>query len=135
MELYEQQELAEKQAEKKNYERKRHARLAEAQKLEANETRLKEQYERRQLQYKTSGEQEKFAQKKVISRILSKQYLKSVRSNTYLVLEEEGFFRQPLQTDLYEDYTPWIYKEILEQLKKNREFGEEIHKMVDEAKN
>ena len=88
MELYEEKELAEKEVEKKNYERQRHARLAEAQKLEANETRLKEEYERRQLQYKTSGEQEKYAQKKVISRILSKQYLRSLRQNTNLVLEE-----------------------------------------------
>ena len=34
------------------YEKKRHAKLVEAQKLEANEIRLKEENERRELQYK-----------------------------------------------------------------------------------
>lgn len=41
MELFEEQQLKEKNQEKEEYEKRRHARLAEAQKLEANETRLK----------------------------------------------------------------------------------------------
>jgi hypothetical protein len=61
--------------------------LAEAQKLEANETRLKEEYERRQLQYRKSSEQESAAHKKVIGRILSKQFLKHLKDNTYKIIE------------------------------------------------
>jgi len=48
------------------------------------------------LQYRKSNEQESFAQKKVISRILSKQYLKNLRDNTHVILEQQGFYRQPL---------------------------------------
>jgi hypothetical protein len=86
MELYEEQNLREKEKEKEEYEQKRHARLAEAQKLEANETRLKEEYDRRQLQYRKSNEQEGAMHKKVIGRILSKQYLKHLKGNTYKIL-------------------------------------------------
>lgn len=87
MELYEEQQLKEKEKEKDEYERKRHARLAEAQKLEANETRLKEEFDRRQLQYRKANEQECSTQKKVIGRILSKQYLKHLKNNTYKILD------------------------------------------------
>ena len=69
------------------------------------------------MQYKKSNDQEAFAQKKLISRILSKQYLKNLKQNTNLVLEQQGFFREPLETELFEVYTPWLYEQILEELK------------------
>jgi hypothetical protein len=81
--------------------------------LEANETRQKEEYDRRQLQYRKSNEQECAAQKKVIGRILSKQYLKHLKDNTYKILDTEGFFRSPLETDLFATFTPWLYQEII----------------------
>ena len=93
MELYEQKQLREKEKEKDEYERRRHAHLAEVQKLEANDVRLKEQYDRRHLQYRKVSEQETAAQKKVIGRILSKQYLGYLKENTYKLLNFEGFFR------------------------------------------
>jgi hypothetical protein len=71
---------------------------------------LKDENERRQLQYRKSNEQECATQKKVIGRILSKQYLKHIKPNTYMILEEEGFFRQPLETDLLLRFTPWLYQ-------------------------
>ena len=85
-----------KNKKRRNMRRKRHARLAEAQKLEANENRLREEYDRRQLQYRKANEQECAAQKKVIGRILSKQYMKHLKNNTYKILDSEGFFRAPL---------------------------------------
>lgn len=113
MELYEEKNLREKEQQKEEYERKRHARLAEVQKLEANQTRLKEEYDRRQLQYRKSNQQEGAMQKKVIGRILSKQYLKHLKPNTYKLLTAEGFFRDPLQNDLYSHFSPWLYQEII----------------------
>jgi hypothetical protein len=62
------------------------------------------------LQYRKSNEQECAAQKKIIGRILSKQYLKNLKPNTYKILDSEGFFRQPLETDLYSRFTPWLYQ-------------------------
>ena len=61
--------------------------MAEAQKLEANEERLKEEYERRQLQYRKSKEQENASEKKVIGRIISKHCLKNLKENTEMMLE------------------------------------------------
>ena len=86
MELNEEADLRDKEKEKKEYEERRHSKLALAQKLESNETRLKEEYDRRQLQYRKSNEQEGYAQKKIISRILSKQYLRNLKPNTALIL-------------------------------------------------
>ncbi len=48
---------------------------------------MKDENERRQLQYRKSNEQECAAQKKVIGRVLSKQYLKHIKPNTYMILE------------------------------------------------
>lgn len=93
MELYEEENLRQKEKEKTDEEKRRHSRLAEAQMLEAKETRLREETERRQLQYRKANEQESAAHKKVIGRILSKQFLKNLKPNTYRILEVEGFFR------------------------------------------
>ena len=69
------------------------------------------------MQYRKATEQECFAQKKVIGRIISKHYLKNIKENTDLVLEHEGFFRHPLEIDLYEKFVPWLYDEIANELK------------------
>ena len=59
--------------------------------------RLREEYDRRQLQYRKANEQECAAQKKVIGRILSKQYMKHLKNNTYKILDSEGFFKGSLE--------------------------------------
>ena len=52
------------------------------------------------------------AEKKVIGRIISKHYLKNLKENTEVVLEHEGFFRHPLEFNLFERFVPWAYREI-----------------------
>jgi hypothetical protein len=62
------------------------------------------------LQYRKANEQECATQKKVIGRILSKQYLKHLKANTEKILDSEGFFREPLETELYAEFSPWLYQ-------------------------
>ena len=107
--------------------------MAEAQKLEANETRLKEEYDRRQLQYRKSNEQEGAIHKKVIGRILSKQYLKHLKGNTYKILENEGFFRNPLESDLFSRFSPWLYQEIINELHARQDYSTSTEGLVHEA--
>lgn len=52
----------------------------------------------------------------MIGRILSKQLLKHIKKNTYSTLDQQGFFHQPLEADLYDNYLPWLYQEIAEEL-------------------
>lgn len=90
----------------------RNASLAETQKLESNQSRSQEELERRQLQFKKIRDQNVYTQKKLVGRVLSKQYLRNLHRNTNAILEEQGFFREPLEFDLYNNLLPWIYQEV-----------------------
>lgn len=95
--------------------------------------RLKEEYDRRALQYRKASEQEAAAQRKVIGRVLAKQYLSHLHDNTYRMLDFEGFFRQPLETQLYASFAPWLYNEILEELHSKEEYESAAEGLVKRA--
>jgi len=42
-----------------------------------------------------------------------------------MILEHEGFFRSPLQLDIFQQLVPWLYQEVLTELNEestNRRF-------------
>jgi hypothetical protein len=45
------------------------------------------------------------------------------------VLEYQGLFRNTLEFDIYQEFVPWMYREVLEELdegERNRRFVEEV---------
>lgn len=70
------------------------------------------------------------AQKKVISRILSKQYMKHLQENTESLLDYEGFFRHPLELDIYQEFLPWLYQEIHSELSEEHKYNNFIKDIV-----
>lgn len=133
MELHEEATLREREAEKQDFERRRRARLADAQKLEANEARLKEEYDRRQLQYRRAAEADAAAHRKLVARVLSKQFLRPLRANTAALLTAEGFFRHPLEQTLYADFAPWLYGEVVAELHARADYAEAAEGLLGEA--
>ena len=57
-------------------------------------------------------DQNVYTEKKLVGRVLSKQYLQNLHRNTNAILEEQGFFREPLEFDLYDNLLPWLYQEV-----------------------
>ena len=116
MELFEEEELQLALGKKRDFELRRNAQLAQVQKLEDNERRLQEEKERRGLQYQSQQQQREFAERKLMGRVLSKQLLQHLRNNSHAMLTQQGFFQQPLLSDLHDNFLPWLYQQIDSQL-------------------
>ena len=60
--------------------------------------------------------QNTLSHQKLISRLLSKRYLGSVKSNGFRILRDRGFFNDPLFVNLNYEFIPWLlertYKKV-----------------------
>lgn len=50
----------------------------------------------------------------MISRILAKEYLKSVRSNSLNILREQGTFQDAFDYEYSNTFIPWIFRDVLQ---------------------
>ncbi|KAL4437850.1 hypothetical protein ABPG74_001021 [Tetrahymena malaccensis] len=132
MEVLEEEELRVMKEQQKRFEQLRNAELAEMQRLEAKEKRLYEESERRKLQYKKQKEQNVLSHKKLISRNIAKQYLSKLRGNVVNMLEDQGVFRNPLQMSLYDQFLPWLYQNVQQELVQQHNIETELENLCVE---
>ena len=111
MEVLEEEELRTMRDHQRFFEQKRNAELMEVQRLEAEEQRRKEEAERRKLQARARREQRNQAHKKYIARIISKRYLQHIGRNTIELLNSEGSYKDPRETNFHQKLLPWLYKQ------------------------
>jgi len=52
----------------------------------------------------------------MISRNVAKNYLSKLRGNVIDMLEDQGVFRNPLQMSLYDQFLPWLYSNVQQEL-------------------
>ncbi len=48
--------------------------------------------------------------------MIAKDYLKCLKGNTFKIMEDIGVFRNPLKAAIFEDYIPWLYGKVTEEL-------------------
>jgi hypothetical protein len=116
MEVLEEEELRTMKQQQKKYDELRSAEISEAQRLEAEEKRQLEENERRKIQYRIKKEQAVTSHKKLISRLMAKEYLKNIKDKVFGKLEDQGVFRDTLEQDLYNIYLPWTFHELVDVL-------------------
>lgn len=72
--------------------------------------------ERRKNEYRKQKDLNVSAHKQMISRSSAKIYLRKLKANVHNLLEDHGVFREPLQSKLYEDYLPWLFTSVQDDL-------------------
>lgn len=52
----------------------------------------------------------------MISRVLAKEYLKTLKRNTYSILEDQGVFRTDFEIEINKEYIPSVYDRTMSRL-------------------
>eukprot|EP00735_Rhodelphis_limneticus_P014676 TRINITY_DN8744_c0_g1::TRINITY_DN8744_c0_g1_i1::g.23901::m.23901 TRINITY_DN8744_c0_g1::TRINITY_DN8744_c0_g1_i1::g.23901 ORF type:complete len:187 (+),score=52.81,sp/P12759/RSP3_CHLRE/57.34/6e-31,Radial_spoke_3/PF06098.6/4.7e-49,FBPase/PF00316.15/0.13,RNase_H2-Ydr279/PF09468.5/1.2 TRINITY_DN8744_c0_g1_i1:40-561(+) len=112
MEVLEEEELATLRAHQDEFDRIRRAELAETQRMEAAEKRRFEEKERRTKQEKERLEREEVVKQKVAARSFAKDYMSDMLSGVFSTLTEEGFFYNPLDKEVEEEFMPWLREAV-----------------------
>lgn len=113
MEVLEEEELRIMKQQQKAFEMHKTAELAEVQRLEMHERRLKEEKERRETQYKAVKEMGVFSHKRLISRLLGKNFTKKLTDSAMRRLMDQGYFRDRFTIELEANFTGKISQSIL----------------------
>eukprot|EP01022_Parablepharisma_sp_SALTPOND_P018757 TRINITY_DN310_c0_g4_i1.p2 TRINITY_DN310_c0_g4~~TRINITY_DN310_c0_g4_i1.p2 ORF type:complete len:682 (-),score=92.23 TRINITY_DN310_c0_g4_i1:14221-16266(-) len=93
---------------------------------------LSNKQERRKVQKRNIKEGQYKAHQKLISRILSKEYLKQLKPKTLRALRDEGLFSSTFLADYYSHTVPWMYKETAEILDAEQDYSETLWNLVKE---
>jgi hypothetical protein len=86
--------------------------LMETQRVEAARKRRIEETERRNLQQRTAKNQRIWAERKVLARQISKDFLFLFKRNTLKLLVDEGGLRKPREFSLETHLVPQLYNQI-----------------------
>ena len=102
LELMQEEELEAIYRQQEEFELVRKIELAEVQRLEADAKRRALEKERRVEQELSRAAERKLLEEKVAAQYFSQQYLGSLHSGVFDMLEDEGFFYDPLQKEIEE---------------------------------
>jgi hypothetical protein len=116
MEVMEEEELANMRAHQEHFEQIRNAELAETQRLEEAEKRRMHEKERRVAQEKERVAREQQVTEKVAARTFTKGFLSELQSSVVSNLSDAGFFYDPLEAEITNDFLPSLMDSMSEQL-------------------
>ena len=109
IEEYEGQVLAKH---KRRFLQLKEAELMETQRLEEARARKSDEVDRRNLQMRTAKNQLIAADKKVVARLFSKNFLNTFKRNTMNTLVDLGTLRRPVDLSTGASYVPQMYNQI-----------------------
>mmetsp|Transcript_14419 Transcript_14419/g.24424 ORF Transcript_14419/g.24424 Transcript_14419/m.24424 type:complete len:457 (+) Transcript_14419:182-1552(+) len=111
MEVMEEEELAAMRAHQEHFEQIRNAELVATQRMEAAEKRKIEEKEHRLAQERDRLEREKQVREKVAAQTFARGYLTGMVGNVFDKLYEQGYFYDPVEKEVEEDFMPWLAAE------------------------
>ena len=108
MEVMEEEELAAMRAHQEHFEQIRNAELVATQRMEAAEKRKVEEKARRMAQERERLDREKMVREKVAASVFSRGYLSGIVSGVYDKLYADGYFYDPVEREVEEEFLPWL---------------------------
>eukprot|EP00962_Isochrysis_galbana_P039904 scaffold14376_cov108-Isochrysis_galbana.AAC.7 len=129
MEVMEEEELSNMRQHQEHFEQIRNAELAETQRLEAAEQRRVAEKDRRVQQEKERVEREKVVAAKVAARTFAKGFLSELQSAAVENLKDAGYFYDPLEAEVRQDFVPWLLDamdEPLDQMRVARAIADQL---------
>lgn len=111
MEVLEEEEIKNIRQQQFEFEQKRNAELAEVQRMEAEAKRKWEEKQKRAIQEGERVRKETELSTKIAARQMAKQILDEINNNVVRELIESGFFFDPIQKEVEDNFMPWIINE------------------------
>ncbi len=102
----------------------------ETQRVEALRRRRIEETEMRGLQQRTAKNQRVWVEKKIISRVISKQFLAKFKKGTTQTLVDQGILRKRQEYSMDVDFLPLLYKQVQFDLTNKNENVENIESLL-----
>jgi len=112
MEVLQEEELSEMKRQQESFSNMRKNEESEIKKMEEAEAKRLEAYRAKKSLERSRRDTKKVAHKKVISRVLAKQYLQEMKVNSFTFLRDVGMFRDSFNQQVLEaDVMPWLINE------------------------
>lgn len=109
MEVLQEEELAEMKRQQESFANMRRTEETEISKMEEAEQKRLEAYQAKKSLERSRRENKKTAHKKVVSRVLGKQFVSSMKVNAFNFLRDVGMFRNRFNQEVLEaDVMPWL---------------------------
>jgi len=112
LEVMEEEELANLNAQQREFEELRNAELVETQRLEEQERRHREEKERRMKQQREVLKKEKETTEKIGARAFAQSYLADLIPSVFGTLSDNGYFFDPVERDVESGFLPWLMEEV-----------------------
>lgn len=117
-EVVEEEELANLRARQREFEELRNAELVETQRLEEQERRHREEKDRRMKQQLAVLRKERETTHKVAARVYAQCYLKDLVPAVFGTLHSAGYFVDPVERDIEENFMESLMNDVSEELQK-----------------
>ena len=112
MEVLQEEEIAEMKRQQESYANMRRNEEGEIRKMEEAEAKRLEAHNIKKATERKKREDKKTAHKKVVSRVLAKQFLSSMKVNAFTLLRDLGHFQDRYERDVLQDKVmPWLFAE------------------------
>jgi hypothetical protein len=128
LELMQEEELEAIKRQQEEFEAVRNVELAEVKRLEAEARRKQQEKDRRTNQEQKRIAEKKELEEKIAARSFAYQYLSTLHNNVFELLEEEGYFYDPLQKEVEDVFM----KDMIVGLKKKADAYEAARAIADE---
>ena len=118
IEVLEEEELANLRKQQREFEELRNAEIVETQRLEEKERRHREEKERRKKQQREILAREKEVADKIAARAFAQNYLIDLIPSVFHTLRHQGYFYDPVERDVEENFAPFLVKEAIKKVDK-----------------
>ena len=118
-EVLEEEELANLRQQQRQFEEVRNAELVEKQRLEEQERRHREEKERRMQQQREVLKHEKEVADKIAARAFAMAYLSDLVPFVFRTLHDNGYFYDPVEREVEEQFIPYLMSETLKRVDKS----------------
>ena len=112
MEVLEEEELREIRDKQSYYEELKAKEIAEAGDLEAAELRRMKDSEKRKIEGRARKDLQIKAHRKLMARMISKDYIQGVLPLSMRRLTDQGLFKADKEHDIYTEFVPWMTSEL-----------------------
>jgi hypothetical protein len=112
MQVLEEEELAAMRAHQEHFEQVRNAELVATQRMEQAERRKVEEKERRLQQERARLQREKIVREKVAASTFARGYLTGMVDSVIDSLWSQGFFYDPVERAVADDFMPWLRDQV-----------------------
>jgi len=133
VEVMEEEELANLREQQRIFQELRNAELVEQQRLEEEDRRRRLEKEQRMQQQIEAMRIEKETSEKIAARSFAQSYLADLVPSVFGLLSENGYFYDPVERAVENEFLPWLMESVDEQLRKSETSRQMLDAIIREV--